>query len=145
MNIKSWPKDDWCTWHAAGLTPLTKILSRLTSCSPTCRRIHSVFAKRCRDSQDVFTRHVSVVVSAEVLCKHRADSSCGAPRDTGGAVWPQVRVLVQVSQLRDKTWHATQTPQNHRDGRRQRESAEAPVLISIKGRERSNENNHNNY
>lgn len=41
-----------------------------------------------------------------LLQRHRsnteADSSCGALRDTGGAVWPRVTVLVQVSQLWDK-------------------------------------------
>ena len=114
MNITSWPKDGLCTWHAA-LSPHQDTL--LPSDAFQSDEFH-LFLLNVREMSllDIF----SAVVSAEVLFKHGADSSCGALRDTGGAVWPQVRVLVQVSQLRDKTWHATRMPQNHRDRRRKR-------------------------
>ncbi|CAB1418607.1 unnamed protein product [Pleuronectes platessa] len=48
----------------------------------------------------------------EVLFKHRADSSCGALRDTGGAAWPQVESAfkpLSCSELSTKTFNGADT------------------------------------
>lgn len=64
---------------------------------------HIPSAARHGDSRDVF-RHV--------LCRNAVQTQswqqlCGVLGGTRGTVWPQVKVLVQVSQVWDKTWHAT--------------------------------------
>lgn len=69
-----------------------------------------VFAKCHGDSQDVLTYLSSSFCSG-------TESRCSDLRDTRGDVWPQVRVLVQVSQLWDKTWHVNKHLKNHRDKR----------------------------
>lgn len=56
-------------------------------------------------------------LSLQRCCSNTELTAAVVPWGTPEALFGPRSVLVQVSQLWDKTWHATQTPQNHREGK----------------------------
>lgn len=86
-------------------------------------------------------------LSLQRCCSNTELTAVVLPWGTPEALFGPGSVLVQVSQLWDKTWHATQTPQNHReiDGKNMRQEESSEVSVHTKDAGCSNNNNHHFY